>query len=161
MRALHMEGNWGGNQRGIKSAVSGMLDPAQPISATTVSTVVNRSQFIDAFGVLHVNDVAQVTLTGISLGGDALATGGFWVRRDVDTSTIFVQVRPSLDSSLSDICCFSDDLSFNLAAGATYVDTSALSRATGPALTYVASIANSGAGLVQGGSFSISPPATF
>jgi glycosyl hydrolase family 113 len=161
MRALHMEGNWGGNQHGIKWAVSGMFDLAQPLSSTTVSTSVNRSSFVDSFGVLHVNDVAQVKLTGITLGGGAIAEGGFWVVRNVLTSAINVQFRPSLDSSLADICCFSGDLSFNFSVGATYIDQTPMSLATGTASTYVASVANTGAALVQSGSFSIAPPAAF
>ena len=72
IRALHMGGNYGLNQGGIRTAGSPLLNSALSISATSISTVVSRSS-----GTTATNDVAQVRLAGVMLGGTALAQAGF------------------------------------------------------------------------------------
>src|SRR5689334_5065609 len=62
MRAVHMEGNWGGNIRGIRTAVSSFIDGAQPLTAASVQIDVGRSSFVNASGATVTNDIARVSL---------------------------------------------------------------------------------------------------
>ena len=161
IRALHMEGNWSGNQGGIKTTGSPLLNSALSISATSISTVVNRSSFINSSGTTVTNDVAQVRLGGVMLGGTALAQAGFWVVRDTSTQNLLLQFRPSLDPSLTGIPGFAGDITFSMPADGSRADVSQMTRLSGTALNYVASIVAAGWVLVRGGTFRINAPATF
>jgi hypothetical protein len=160
IRALHMEGNWGGNRQGIKEAGPGLLNSAVAISVTDTSIVVNRSSFINPSGATIINDVAQVRLSGVMLGSTPLAQAGFWIGR-TSTQNIVLQFRPSLDSSLQGVPGFAGDITFSMPVDGSSVDISQMSLATGTALNYVASIVANGPALVTGGTFSINAPSTF
>jgi len=169
IRALHMEGNWGGNQQGIKSAGVGVLDNSQPISAGAISAVESRGSFTDGTGATITNDVAQVTLTNVILGSTTLARAGFWIGRTVASGNpnsgkpgdVFLQFRPSLDSSLQDVPGFSQDVSLGIPAGSTTASMSQVSLASGVALTYVASVLAEGSTLLKQSNFTLNAPAAF
>ena len=162
MRALHVTGNWGGNIRGIRTSVSGFLDTAPSISAGSVQTTVNRSSFVNAQGKTVTNDVAEVKLSIVVVGSSRSFTqAGFWVVQDVNTQDIFLQFRPSLDSSLAGIPGFTSDITFQMSPDGAFVDTSPIERATGAAFDYVAAVIANAPSLVQQGSFALRPPAAF
>ena len=166
IRGLHLTGNWGANRRGIKTIGKGVLYPAGTISAASVVSSESRGSFTDDTGATVTNDVAQVRLAGVTTGGITLTQAGFWIGRVVSStnpkdpalSTIFVQFRPSLDSSLKGVSGFSRDITLSLSADSSSADLRQLSFAAGDALTYVTSVLASGPELLKQGTFSLSPP---
>jgi hypothetical protein len=162
MRALHMEGNWGGNIRGIRTSVSSFLDSAPTIAATSVQSDVVRSSFVNASGKTITNDVARIQLTGVKVGSSAsYARAGFLVGRIVDTQEVYLQFRPSIDPSLAAIAGFAGDITLRMSADGTSLDTSQISLASGAALDYAAAVVANAQSLVQGSRFALQAPATF
>jgi len=156
LRALHMQGNWGGNENGIKISVTSLLDAAPTISANSIDIYVFRS------GDTVLFDRAQVLLTGVTLGsGETLSQASFWIKHDVGTNHFAIEIHPSLDPSLSEVTGFLGDVSFCFDTGIGLVDTSSIFFATGLAYKYVTAVAAHALELMQSGVFTVAPPATF
>ena len=161
MRAVHMEGNWGGNVQGIRSTVSGFLRTAPSLTAGASRVTVSRSTFVDSSGKTIVNDVAQIRFDMVVVGSRPFTQAGFWLGRNVDTQDIFLQFRPSLDSSLAGIPGFSADITLQMSANGRSVDTSQIDRASGAAFDYVVAVIAHARELLDRAPFVIQAPATF
>lgn len=161
MRAVHMEGNWGGNVQGIRTAVWSFLRTAPSLSAGSTRVSVGRSTSVDSFGKRVRSDVAQVRFDIVVVGSRPFTQAGFWLVRDVDTQQIYLTFHPALDSSLRGIPGFASDVTVVMSADGRSIDTVQIERASGAAFDYIAAVIAHAHRLIEGGTVVVNPPATF
>lgn len=161
LRAVHMEGNFGNNTRGIRSALPSPLVTGPEMTAASVTVAVGRGSFVDASGATITDDVARVDLTDVRIGdATRLNRAGFWIVRNVQTGATLLQFRPSLDPSLAGVAGFPRDLNLSLSADGSvaYWDDALL--ATGAAAQFVAAVLTHGADLIaRASTYNLNAPA--